>query len=204
MQKGAAVDRYLYEAILTPYDDMYEVYFPELNLYTQGTSLADAAYMAQDLLTMDIAERLEAGEDVPHIGSFGAAGAISAGSIAMGIMALVEAGCERTETMTVAEAADILNVSRARIYALVKEGAIRSEKAGSSRLLNAQDVMDRFNSPRNPDRPPKHSDGAKSALSSTTMGGGNARDRSEKRAGALNQPLCARQTPDMGSLDGHI
>lgn len=132
MQKGAAVDRYLYEAILTPYDDMYEVYFPELNLYTQGTSLADAAYMAQDLLTMDIAERLEAGEDVPHIGSFGAAGAISAGSIAMGIMALVEAGCERTETMTVAEAADILNVSRARIYALVKEGAIRSEKAGSS------------------------------------------------------------------------
>ena len=164
MQKGAAVDRYLYEAILTPYDDMYEVYFPELNLYTQGTSLADAAYMAQDLLTMDIAERLEAGEDVPHIGS------LSAGSIAMGIMALLEAGCERTETMTVAEAADILNVSRARIYALVKEGAIRSEKAGSSRLLNAQDVMDRFNSPRNPGRPPKHSDGAKSALSSTTTG----------------------------------
>ena len=72
--------------------------------------------------------------------------------------------------MTVAEAADILNVSRARIYALVKEGAIRSEKAGSSRLLNAQDVMDRFNSPRNPGRPPKHSDGAKSVLSSTTMG----------------------------------
>lgn len=150
------MDRYLYEAILTPYGDIYEVYFPELSLYTQGTSLADAAYMAQDLLTMDIAERLEAGEDVPHIGSFGTAGAIPAGSIAMGIMALVEVGCERTETMTVAEAADILNVSRARIYTLVKDGAIRSEKVGSSRLLNAQDVMDRFNSPRNPGRPTKH------------------------------------------------
>lgn len=150
------MDRYLYEAVLTPYGDIYEVYFPELSLYTQGTSLADAVYMAQDLLTMDIAERLEAGEDVPHIGSFGTAGAIPAGSIAMGIMALVEVGCERTETMTVAEAADILNVSRARIYTLVKDGAIRSEKVGSSRLLNAQDVMDRFNSPRNPGRPTKH------------------------------------------------
>ena len=128
------------------------------------------AYKAEDLLTMDIAERLEAERTCPPYWILWSWGAISAGSIAMGIMALVEAGCERTETMTVAEAADILNVSRARIYALVKEGAIRSEKAGSSRLLNAQDVMDRFNSPRNPGRPPKHSDGAKSALSSTTMG----------------------------------
>ena len=155
---------------------------------------------------MDIAERLEAGEDVPHIGSFGTAGAIPAGSIAMGIMALVEVGRERTKTMTVAEAADILNVSRARIYTLVKEGAIRSEKAGSSRLPTLKTLWTVFVTARAiPVDCPKHSDGAKSALlARLDDGGGNARDRSEKRAGALNQPLCARQTPDMGSLDGHI
>ncbi|MDO4442308.1 MAG: excisionase family DNA-binding protein [Slackia sp.] len=148
------MERYLYEAIFTPFEGGYEVEFPELGLFTQGRDLSDAAYMAQDVLTMEISDRLEAGEDVPTVGSFKAQkpqdGAI------MGIMALAQPGCCNVSTMTVDEAADILDVSRARIHALIKDGTLRAEKTGNRRLVNAEDVMARFNSPRHPGRPRKN------------------------------------------------
>lgn len=149
------MERYLYEAIFTPFEGGYEVEFPELGLFTQGRSLSDAAYMAQDILTMEIADRLEAGDNVPKVGTFGAQrpenGAV------MGIMALAEPGCCGIATMTVDEAADALDVSRSRIHALIKDGTLRAEKTGNMRLVNADDVMTRFNSPRQPGRPRKTS-----------------------------------------------
>lgn len=147
------MERYLYEAVFTPFEGGYEVEFPELGLFTQGRSLSDAAYMAQDILTMEIADRLEAGENVPAVGAFGAAR--PEGGAVIGIMALAEPGCCDVATMTVDEAADVLDVSRARIHALIRDGALRATKTGNMRLVDAADVMARFNKPRHPGRPRK-------------------------------------------------
>lgn len=147
------MERYLYEAVFTPFEGGYEVEFPELGLFTQGNSLSDAAYMAQDILTMEIADRLEAGEEVPRVGAFGAQR--PQGGAVIGIMALAEPGCCNVATMTIDEAADVLDVSRARIHALIKDGVLRAKKTGNMRLVNAEGVMTRFNSPRRPGRPRK-------------------------------------------------
>lgn len=49
------------------------------------------------------------------------------------------------DTMTVQEAADILGVNRTRIYAMMNDGRLGSQKVGGARLVNARDVMDTFN-----------------------------------------------------------
>lgn len=146
--------KHLYEAAFTPYDNgKYEVEFPELDLFTQGNSLSDAVYMAQNLLSMEIAARLERGENVPEIGHFGTT--CPEGSTLIGVMTFAEAGKTDIETMTAEEAADVLNVSRARIYAMVRSGILKSRKAGSAVLVSADSVMERFNSPRKAGRPRK-------------------------------------------------
>lgn len=58
-------------------------------------------------------------------------------------------------TMTVQEAADVLDVTCSRIHALIREGILRTEKIGSARLVSAADVKDYFNSPRLAGRPKK-------------------------------------------------
>lgn len=146
--------RYFYEAILTPNEiGGYDARIPELGLVTFGDDLADAAFMAQDLLLTDIAARLDEGEDVPEVGSFGAE--CPDGSTIVGVAVFAEPGMVLDETMTAQEAADLLGVSRARIYAMVKDGVIRGERDGNNRLVNAQDVIDRYNNPREAGRPKK-------------------------------------------------
>ncbi len=47
------MERYFYEAVLTPNElGGYDARFPELDIITQGDDLTDAAFMAQDLLTL--------------------------------------------------------------------------------------------------------------------------------------------------------
>ena len=58
-------------------------------------------------------------------------------------------------TMTVQEAADVLDVSTSRIHAMIRDGILRTEKVGSARLVSADDVIDYFNSPRTAGRPKK-------------------------------------------------
>ena len=49
--------KFLYEAILTPWSGGWEAEFPDLGICTQGDTLFDAAFMAQDLLTLWISKR---------------------------------------------------------------------------------------------------------------------------------------------------
>ena len=115
------MNRYLYEARFTPNElGGYDVLFPEWGIATQGGSLGDAAAMAQDLLTTYITGMLDQGKTVAPVGTFTTE--CPAGSILMGIMALVDPEAPEEDTMTAQEAADLLGVSRSRVYAMVRDG----------------------------------------------------------------------------------
>lgn len=146
------MDRYYYEAVLTPDGHGgYEVCFPDFDIVTQGSDLTDAAVMAQDLLGPYISSLLERGERVDHAGRF--RGTAPNGGITMGIMTLVDASSADVETMSVEDAADILDVSRSRIYAMIRDGVLGARKVGRMQEVFAQDVMERFNHPRSAGRP---------------------------------------------------
>lgn len=147
------MNRYLYEAVFTPVANGFEVSFPELGLFTQGKNIADAAYMANDLLTMDISERLAESEDVPLLGKFGAPR--PHGGAVMGIMAIAEAGSAALDEMTAQDAADMLDVSRARIYAMTRDGILIARKVGSALMITTESVKARLNTPRSAGRPKK-------------------------------------------------
>lgn len=58
--------KFLYEAILTPWSGGWEAEFPDLGICTQGDTLFDAAFMAQDLLTLWISQALREGRPLPE------------------------------------------------------------------------------------------------------------------------------------------
>lgn len=148
------MQRFLYEAILEPNElGGFDARFPELDIVTQGNSLSDAVDMAQDMLGLYVSSELKAGHHPKRVGSFGHP--VPVGGQSIGVMAMTDAGSSAVETMTVQEAADVLDVSRSRIYALINDGILRSTKAGNMRLVMAKDVMARFNEPRKPGRPRK-------------------------------------------------
>ena len=107
--------------------------------------------MAQDALEMKISSLLSEGARVDAIGSF--SHDCPEGGTLLGIAVNVDAGSAEVATMTVQEAADVLDVTRSRVYSMIRDGALRAEKVGNQRLVNAADVMERFNNPRSAGRP---------------------------------------------------
>ena len=63
--------RYFYEAMIYPSNGKMEVQIPDFGLFTFGDDLADAAFMAQDALELEISSRLVKGEKVSEVGNFG-------------------------------------------------------------------------------------------------------------------------------------
>lgn len=53
------------------------------------------------------------------------------------------------------EAADILDVSRPRIYAMARDGILKARKAGNMLMISTESVEGRFNAPRKAGRPRK-------------------------------------------------
>ena len=72
----------------------------------------------------------------------------------MGIMAIAPAEVEVAK-MTAQEAADMLDISRARVYAMVRDGVLEDRKVGSALMVTTQSVKARFNTPRPASRPKK-------------------------------------------------
>jgi excisionase family DNA binding protein len=139
--------RYLYQAILKKNEQGgYDAFIPEFDMITQGDNLEDAAFMAQDVLALHISGLLKSGVDVKQVGSLGYP--CPNDSLSLAIVTLAEVDDLLDETMTVAEAAETLDVSRTRIYALIDEGIIGSRKEGNMRLVSAEDVISLFNAPR--------------------------------------------------------
>ncbi len=143
---------YLYKAILTPNEqDGYDVYIPDFDCKTQGSDLLDATYMAHDLLETQIVVALEAGKDVDTLGNFD--GTCQDGEKTIDLFVRTQANVSLDDMMTVQEAADLLDVSRTRVYALINNGRISSIKSGNMRLVDANDVMELFNNPQGAGRP---------------------------------------------------
>ena len=146
------METYLYEAVLTPNElGGYDACIPDFDITTQGANLADATYMAQDALALRISGLLAEGASVAKVGQFGHR--CPKGSTLMGIAAPVEVESPEKQFITAQEAADLLDVTRPRIYALMKEGLLRSKKEGNARLVCVADVMERFNNPQPAGRP---------------------------------------------------
>lgn len=146
------MQKFFYEAIFTPNElGGYDVSFPELGIITFGDTLQDAAFMAQDLLTTVLSSKLADGEVVNEVGTF--TNKCPRGSILMGIATYASPEHVIDKTMTAQEAAIHLNVSRSRIYAMVRDGLLRAVKSGNNRLIDAEDVMRRCKEPRKAGRP---------------------------------------------------
>ncbi len=144
---------YLYEAVVTPSGDgRYDVWFPDFDMVTFGDDLYDAAYMAQDLLSLRIQGMLKDGECLPApvIGH-----EVPEGGYAMGIAVDVSADDPELEYMSVQDAAGILGVSNPRVYAMLRDGVLLGRKVGGAQLVSTESVKDRFNSPRGAGRPRK-------------------------------------------------
>lgn len=144
--------KFLYEAILTPWSGGWEAEFPDLGICTQGDTLFDAAFMAQDLLTLWISQALREGRPLPEPRMDHPT---PANGKAIAVAVECDADTPSLTTMTVQEAADTLDVSTSRIHAMIRDGILRTEKVGSARLVSADDVIDYFNSPRTAGRPKK-------------------------------------------------
>lgn len=144
---------YLYEAVATPSGDgRYDIWFPDFDVMTFGDDLYDAAYMAQDLLSLCIRSALDDGRELP-VPTMGHD--VPDGGYAMGIAVDVSSEDPELEYMSVRDAAEILNVSNPRIYAMLRDGILAGRKVGGAQLVSTQSVKERFNSPRAAGRPKK-------------------------------------------------
>lgn len=141
---------YIYEAIIEPSGDFFEARFPDFGIITQGSDMRDAVFMAQDLLENRIVMALKKGETLPAP-IFG--GDCSDKGCRIGIMAECDEGTPEDETMSVVEAADILDVTPTRIRAMIRDGILSSRKVGMIHMVDAADVMRRFNEPAHAGRP---------------------------------------------------
>ena len=142
--------KYVYEAIVEQRGRFLEVRFPDLDIITQGVDLQDAALMAQDALENRIVTALQRGEALPAP-SFG--NSCGADGYRMAVVVDCDADTPQEETMSVSEAADLLDVSEARVRAMIREGILQSRKVGLVHQVDARSVMRRFSEPVHAGRP---------------------------------------------------
>ncbi|MCD8199550.1 MAG: type II toxin-antitoxin system HicB family antitoxin [Coriobacteriaceae bacterium] len=145
--------RYLYEAVLTPNElGGFDVEFPDLDIVTLGDDVEDAANMAADLLQNWIIAALQRNQELPNP-------VMGRRAPKNGYVFVVVVDCEEdapeVETMTAEEAAEVLDVSRSRIYAMVRDGILHATKVGNSVLIDTESVKKRFNEPQAVGRPKK-------------------------------------------------
>ena len=123
--------KFLYEAILTPWSGGWEAEFPDLGICTQGDTLFDAAFMAQDLLTLWISQALREGRPLPEPRMDHPA---PANGKAIAVAVECDADTPSLTTMTVQEAADILECQHLAHTRHDSRRILRTEKVGSARL----------------------------------------------------------------------
>lgn len=137
---------------MTPYDGFLEARFPDLDIVTSGNDQQDVAFMAQDLLENHIVVSLDLGHDLP-VPTFDHECAKDEYRMVVAVECDVDT--PQVETMSVADAADILDVSDARIRAMIRDGVLKSTKVGNVHMVDAESVMKRFNEPVRIGRPKK-------------------------------------------------
>lgn len=145
--------KFVYEAVI--YDaggGMLEARFPDLDIVTQGSDMTDVAFMAQDLLENHLVVALQKGASLPTP-VFGHD--VGENGYRMAIVVDCDEDTPQEETMTVAEAADVLDVTEARVRAMIRDGILSARKVGRVHMVDAESVMKRFNEPVRVGRPRK-------------------------------------------------
>lgn len=144
----------MYETIFAPNAlGGFDASVPDLDCITQGDSLDDAVDAARDLISVQIRTMIEEGKSLPH-NHFGHT--VPEDGYAIAIFQDVE---ERGPDMTVQEVADALDVSKARVYAMVRDGVLEAHKIGSAVLISPRSVCAYERSPRKAGRPRKTHEG---------------------------------------------
>lgn len=136
--------KYVYEAIIEPSGKWLEARFPDLGIITQGDDMQDVALMAQDLLENHIVMALQKGRELP-VPTFG--NECGEDGYRMGVVVECDEDTPQDDSMTVNEAADMSDVTSARIRAMIGSGILKSRKVGRVHVVDAQSVMDRFDEP---------------------------------------------------------
>lgn len=142
--------KYIYEAIIEPSGKYLEARFPDFGIITQGDDMQDAAFMAQDLLENRIVMALKKGKELPAP-TFG--NDCKDGGYRMGFVVECDENTPADETMSVNEAADVLDVTPARVRAMIRDGILSSRKVGMVHVVDAESVMRLFNEPAHAGRP---------------------------------------------------
>ena len=146
--------RYIFRALVYPSDDKYEARIPLLDAKTFGDDVAEAVYMAQDLMETIVSYYIEEGIDIPQEELTGDIRYEVPDGGCMVIL-FTDGMVPEVEDMSVQDAADILGTTTNNIYALCNRGKLRYHKVGSTVLVYTDSVKERQNSDVRPGRPRK-------------------------------------------------
>ncbi len=146
-----------YETVISPNEfGGYDVTCPDLmpNTTWSANDIANAAGLGAYITAFAVERHVEEGTPLPpsSTGRKPAKG---------GFVLNISVGLETSKAampgcVTVAEAADMLNVSTSRVRALARAGRLESRKQGNVWFISLDSLQDRVDHPRKPGRPPKH------------------------------------------------
>jgi len=145
-------NRYIFETVVYPSGNKYEAYVPLLDAYTFGDDAIDVMYMAQDLIETIVSCMVEDGEEVPQDQVIGKRPDPDGGFVAM---LFTYGDVPEEPDMSVQDAADMLGVTTSRVYALCRNGQLESHKVGTTVMVSAKSVRERFDAEVRPGRPKK-------------------------------------------------
>lgn len=147
-------NRYVFKALVYPSDDKYEAQIPLLDAKTFGNDIAEAVYMAQDLMETIVSYYVEEGIEVPQeeLTNDIRYEVPDGGCL---VVLFTDGMVPEVEDMTVQDAADILGTTPGNVYAMCNRGKLRHHKVGNTVLVYADSVRERQNSDVRPGRPRK-------------------------------------------------
>lgn len=134
---------YTYEFEIFPYEDAWCVFPIGLEGATQGYSFAEAVRMAADWLRIKAEDAEIYGYELPEP-VFGAE--LENGGER--VVVTVVTGRECIETVSGAEAARILGVSRPRVSTMLKEAKLEGWKDGRNLRITVESINARLSEPR--------------------------------------------------------
>ena len=146
--------RYVFKTFVYPSDDKYEAQIPLLDAKTFGDDIAEAVYMAQDLMETIVSCYVEEGIEVPQEDLTEGIRHESPDGGCM-VVLFTDGMVPEVEDMTVQDAADILGTTTNNIYALCNRGKLKHHKVGSTVLVYTDSVRERQNTDVRPGRPKK-------------------------------------------------
>lgn len=142
----------IYEAVLYPEEGGFGVDIPDLGVATWGASLDEAAAMAHEAMSGTCAVLLARGSELPKT-TWGHRP--PNGGYVLALCADVAADAPEAEWMSVADAADVLQVSDVRVRAMARDGVLPARKVGNLWEVSTEAVKRRQANPPAPGRPSK-------------------------------------------------